>query len=86
MLLLLAARALHVRVEDNHRRGSKADMEEMYHRDYDEIFDGQSEDLRLNTMIDWKVVKQTWVGFLNPDVYSESVKEFIKAREDGASQ
>jgi len=75
-----------IRMEDNHRRGSKADMEEMYRRDYDEIFDGQSEDLRLNTMIDWKVVKQTWVGFLNPDVYSESVKEFIKAREDGASQ
>ena len=26
------------------------------------------------------------MGFLNPDVYSKSVKEFIKAREDGALQ
>ena len=71
-------------MEDNHRRG-KAHMKEMYCKDYDEIFDGQAEDLRLNTMIDWEVLKQMWVAFLNPDVYSESVKEFVRAREGEAS-
>ena len=76
-----------IRMEDNHRRGGKkGDLADKYRKDYDEIFDGQPKDLRLNTMIDWKVVKQTWISFLNTDLYDESVKEFVKARENRASQ
>ena len=75
-----------IRMEDNHRRGNKGEMEDKYRKDYDEIFDGQPEDLKLNTMIDWEVIKQMWINFLNSDVYSESVKEFTKARENRSSQ
>ena len=48
-----------IQMEDNHRRGGKkGELEDKYRKDYDEIFDGQPEDLRFNTMIDWEVVKQ----------------------------
>ena len=60
---------------------------EKYTRDYDEIFEDQSKDLRENTMVDWGMMKQAWLELVDEEFFRETKEKFVEMRTyEGATQ